>query len=68
MYLMSSTTPISHYDKEVLIRRIEAVKNKQCCLDILELIHSHGLDYAVNTNGVFFQSSINPGRVDSHDN
>ena len=57
---MSSNIPISHYDKEVLIRRITAVKNKQCYLDILELIHSHGLNYTVNSNGVYFNLATVP--------
>ncbi len=57
---MSSDNPISHYDKEVLIRRIAAIKNKQCYLDILELIHSHGLDYTVNSNGIYFNLAIVP--------
>ena len=56
MNIMSSNTHLSHYDKEVLIRRISAIKNKQCYLDILELIHSHGLDYTVNSNGVYLTS------------
>ena len=57
---MSSNTPISHYDKEVLIRRISAIKNKQCYLDILELIHSHGLNYTVNSNGIYFDLALVP--------
>ena len=60
MYIMSSNVPISHYDKEVLLRRITAVKNKQCYLDILELIHSHGLNYTVNSNGVYFNLATVP--------
>ena len=60
MYIMSSNTHLSHYDKEVLIRRIAAIKNKQCYLDILELIHSHGLDYTVNSNGVYFNLAVIP--------
>ena len=60
---MSSNVPISHYDKEVLIRRIEAVKNKQCCMDILELIHSHCPDYTVNTNGVYFNLAMIPDEL-----
>ena len=63
MYIMSSTTPISHYDKEVLIRRISATNNKQCYLDILELINSHGLDYTVNTNGVYFNLALIPDEL-----
>jgi hypothetical protein len=57
---MPSDNPISHYDKEVLIRRIEAIKNKQCYLDILELILSHGLDYTVNSNGIYFNLAVIP--------
>ena len=57
---MSSNNPISHYDKEVLIRRISAIKNKQCYLDILELIHSHGLNYTVNSNGIYFDLALVP--------
>ena len=60
MNIMSSSTHLSHYDKEVLIRRISAIKNKQCYLDILELIHSHGLDYTVNSNGVYFNLAVIP--------
>ena len=53
-YIMSSNTHLSHYDTEVLIRRISAFKNKQCYLDILELIQSHGVGYSVNSNGIYF--------------
>ena len=55
-----SSNPISHYDKEVLIRRISAIKNKQCYLDILELIHSHNLAYTVNSNGIYFNLALVP--------
>ena len=58
--LMPLENAISHYDKEVLLRRITAIKNKQCYLDILGLIHSHGLDYTVNNNGVFFNLAVIP--------
>ena len=57
---MSSNSPISNYDKEVLIRRITAIKNKQCYIDILELIHSHGLNYTVNSNGIYFNLATVP--------
>ena len=58
--LMPSENAISHYDKEVLLRRTTAIQNKQCYLDILGLIHSHGLDYTVNNNGVFFNLAVIP--------
>ena len=51
---------ISHYDKEVLIRRIGNIKNKQCYLDILELIHSRDLQYTVNSNGIDFNIATVP--------
>ena len=51
---------ISHYDKEVLIRRIGNIKNKQCYLDILELIHTHGLLFTVNSNGIYFNLETIP--------
>ena len=58
--LMPSENAISHYDKEVLLRRITAIQKKQCYLDILGLIHSHGLDYTVNNNGVLFNLALIP--------
>ena len=57
---MSSNTPISHYDKEVLIRRIGNIKNKQCYFDILELIHTHDLLYTINSNGIYFNLATVP--------
>ena len=54
------TSNISHYDKEVLIRRIGNIKNKQCYLDILELIHTHDLPCTVNSNGIYFNLEAVP--------
>jgi len=45
---------ISHYDKEMLIRRISNIKNKQCYMDLLDLVHTHDLQYTVNSNGIYF--------------
>ena len=60
---MTDNKIISHYDKEVLIRRIANIKNKQCYLDILELIHTHGLLYTVNSNGIYFNLETIPDEI-----
>ena len=57
---MSSDSPFSHYDKEVFVRRISGIQNTQCYIDILELIHSHNLDYTVNSNGIYFNLALVP--------
>jgi len=44
---------ISHYDKEMLIRRISNIENKQCYMDLLDLVHTHDLHYTVNSNGIY---------------
>ena len=41
-------------EKEWLVRRIADVKDKGCYLKLLDLIHTDGLKYTVNQNGIFF--------------
>ena len=63
MYIMSDnelTSLISHYDKEVLIRRIGNIKNTQCYLDILELIHTHDFLDTIKSNGIYFNLATVP--------
>ena len=56
-----SDTSISNYDKEWLVRRIGSIKDKQCYLDILELIHADdGLVYTINSNGLYFNLATVP--------
>ena len=47
-------------EKEWLVRRIADVKDKGCYLQILDLIHTDGLKYTVNNNGIFFNIGTMP--------
>ena len=52
---------MEQYDKEWLVRRIGSIKDKRCCLDILELIHADdGFVYTVNSNGLYFNLATVP--------
>ena len=56
-----SDTSISNYDKEWLVRRIGSIKDKQCYLDILEVIDADdGLVYTINSNGLYFNLATVP--------
>ena len=50
-------------EKEWLVRRIADVKDKGCYLQILDLIHTDGLKYTVNSNGVYFNLASVPDAV-----
>ncbi len=57
---MLSDSSITHYDKEMLIRRISNIKNNQCYMDILDLIHTRNILYTVNSNGIYFNLTTIP--------
>ena len=40
-------------EKKWMVRRIADVKDKGCYLKLLDLIHTNGLKYTVNNNGIF---------------
>ena len=54
---------ITHYDKEMLNRRMRITKNKQCYMDIMDLIHTHDLQYTVNSNGIYFNLATVPDEI-----
>ncbi len=58
-----SESSIDNYEREMLVRRIGHIKNKQCYLDILELIHTHDILYTVNSNGIYFNLATIPNEA-----
>jgi hypothetical protein len=57
---MDEPQRIPNDDKEWLVRRIAAVKDKTCYLEILEMIHTGDLAYTVNNNGIYFNLATVP--------
>ena len=54
-------TSISNYDKEWLVRHVGSIKDKQCYLDVLELIHADdGLVHTIYSNGLYFNLATVP--------
>ncbi len=51
---MDETQIITTDERAWLVKRTADVKDKMCYVEILDLIHTHGLPYTVNNNGVFF--------------
>ena len=50
---------ISNYDREMLVRRIGWVKDNNCHMEFLELIHNtDDFLYTINNNGVFFNLAV----------
>ena len=47
-------------EKEWMVRRIADIKDKGCYLKLLDLIHTDGLKYTVNQNGIFFNIGTMP--------
>ena len=54
---------ITHYAQEMLIRRISNTQIKQCYMDIMDLIHTHDLQYTVSSNGIFFNLATVPDEI-----
>jgi len=44
-------------DKQLLIKRINDIKTKQCYIKIFKLIHNYNIQYTKNDNGVFINIS-----------
>ena len=56
------------YKKEV-IRRISLVKKKRGYLEIVRFVVDHGIDYTLNTNGVFFNlTAVDDATISKIDN
>ena len=56
------------YKKEV-VRRISLVKKKRCYLEIFRFVVDHGIDYTINTNGVFFNlTAVDDATISKIDN
>lgn len=53
----------SHNDKKMLVKRIEDIKNRQCYLKILKVIHGDNFKFTKNDNGVFFNVSNLPDSI-----
>lgn len=53
----------SHNDKKMLVKRIEGIKNRQCYMKILKVIHGDNFNFTKNDNGVFFNVSNLPDSV-----
>ena len=47
-------------NRQFMVRRIAAVKQKKCYIAIFKLIIEHNVPYTVNNNGVFFNMSPLP--------
>ena len=43
--------------KRLMIRRLGAIKRKNCYIDVFIFVLDHKIDYTVNNNGVFFNLS-----------
>ena len=43
--------------RQFMVRRLAAVKQRKCYIEILKLIVEHKAPYTVNMNGVFFNLS-----------
>ena len=46
--------------RQFMVRRLAAVKQKTCYIQIFKLIIEHDVPYTVNNNGVFFNMSNLP--------
>ena len=44
----------SHYDKKLLVNRIDMIKNKKCNIEIYKIINDNNVKYTQNNNGIFF--------------
>jgi hypothetical protein len=47
-------------NRQFMVRRIAAMKQKKCYIAIFKLIIEHDIPYTVNNNGVFFNMSPLP--------
>ena len=47
-------------NRQFMVRRLAAVKQKRCYIAIFKLIVEHNVPYTVNNNGVFFNMSHLP--------
>ena len=43
--------------RQFMVKRLVAVKQRKCYIEILKLIVEHNVAYTVNMNGVFFNLS-----------
>ena len=46
--------------RQFMVRRLAAVKQRKCYIQIFKLIVEHDVPYTVNNNGVFFNMSHLP--------
>ncbi len=44
----------SNYDKRLIIKQIENIKNRAFYMQILQILHDAPYKYTVNKNGIFF--------------
>ena len=51
---------MSLISRQFMVRRLAAVKQRRCYIQIFKLIVEHDVPYAVNMNGVFFNMSHLP--------
>ena len=47
-------------DRQWLVKRIEDLGSRSCCMDICQLILDHGIHHMINSNGVFFDTRDMP--------
>ena len=47
-------------NRQFMVRRLAAVKQRKCYIHIFKLIVEHDVPYTVNMNGVFFNMSHLP--------
>ena len=43
--------------KRFMVKRLSAIKRKNCYIDVFIFVLDHKIDYTVNNNGVFFNLS-----------
>ena len=49
--------------RQFMVRRLAAVKQRRCYIQIFKLIVEHNVPYTVNMNGVFFNMSPLPDQL-----
>ena len=53
-------------NRQFMVRRLAAVKQRRCYIQIFRLIVEHNASYTVNNNGVFFNMSPLPEELIRH--
>ena len=53
--------------RQFMLKRLAAVKQRRCYIEICKLIVEHNVAYTVNMNGVFFLSVVSVRRVGATD-